>query len=72
MDSTEQDQHCLEVKANSWEGDTNSTLTARLNADDLQRLFEAALKAKMIDTPVSQRVIELLQQLRLELAVKGQ
>ena len=60
------------MRANSWEGDTNSTLIARLNADDLQRLFDAALKEKMIDTPVSQRVIELLEQLRLELAVKGQ
>ena len=45
------DQHYLELKAVSKDGDTRSTLTAQLYAYDLQRLFEVAHKEKMIDMP---------------------
>jgi hypothetical protein len=67
----QKDQQYLEVRASGWEGTTNSTLTARLNADDLQQLFEAAVEAEMITIPASQRVLGLLEQLREELSVKG-
>jgi hypothetical protein len=44
------DQHYVEVQASSCDGATQSTLTARLNADELQRLFDLALKSNLIDT----------------------
>jgi hypothetical protein len=65
------DRLYVEVRANSWDGDTNSTLTARLNADDLQRLFDAALGAAIIRPQVNRRAVELLEQLSEELTVKG-
>ncbi len=45
------DQHYLEIRASSWEGATNSTLTVRLNASELQRLVEFALEFRLVDPP---------------------
>jgi hypothetical protein len=58
------DQHYIEVKASSWEGATQSTLLARLNAADLQRLFEFALAHGMVEAPIDPRIVHLVQQLR--------
>ena len=49
----QKDQQYLEVRASGREGATDSTLTARLNADDLKQLFEIAFEAEMIEKPVS-------------------
>ncbi len=62
------DQHYLELQATGWEGATKSTLTARLNAGELQQLFDVALDARLIDGPVSQRLLDLLRQVHEELA----
>jgi hypothetical protein len=63
------DQHYLELRASSWEGATESTLTAKLNAEELQRLFDFALEHDLVDGRVSRRALELLRQLHEELAV---
>jgi hypothetical protein len=65
------DQHYLEVKASSWEDATKSTLTAELDSEELQQLFQVALEAGLLEPGVSPRVVELLEQLREELAVGG-
>jgi hypothetical protein len=65
------DQHYLEVEASGWDGNTHSTLTAELDGDDLYRLLNAAVEAQLIDLPVSQRVVQLLEQLRHELTSKA-
>lgn len=67
----DKDQQFLEVRASSWDGDTNSSLTARLNSDDLLCLFDAAARSRMIDASASERAIELLEQLRQELVVNS-
>jgi hypothetical protein len=58
------EQHYVEVQASSWEGATQSTLVARLNADELQRLFNFACEQGMVVTPVDQRIVQLVEQLR--------
>jgi hypothetical protein len=67
----DKDHQYLEVRASSWDGDTNSSLVARLNSDDLQRLFDTAISAGIIDIPANERAIGLLEQLRHELAAKS-
>ncbi len=66
------DQHYIEIQALSWEGPTKSTLTARLNAEDLQRLFDVAIAARMIDVPVNPRVAKLVEQLHNEVMAQEQ
>jgi hypothetical protein len=65
------DQIYLEIQGTSWEGTTHSTLTAQLDAAELQRLFEVALEEKMIDAPASPQVVELVNQLQEALALQG-
>jgi hypothetical protein len=65
------DQHYVEVTATSWDGPTRSDLTARLDAEDLARLFAVAFPAGMIAAPVNPRVLELVERLRAELALGG-
>jgi hypothetical protein len=58
------DQHYLEVQASSLEDTTRSTLVAQLDAEDLQRLFDAAYAAGMVTVPIDRRVVDLVEQLR--------
>lgn len=61
------DQHFLKIRGYGTEGHTRSTLTATLNADDLQQLFEHAVRAKLVGPALSQRALGLLQQFLQEL-----
>jgi hypothetical protein len=64
------DQHYIEVEASSWEGATQSTLTARLNAAELQRLFDFAHAQGMIAFPVDKRIRALVEQLHEAVAAQ--
>jgi len=63
------DRCYVEVTAEGWDGPTKSTLTARFTAVELQGLFDAAVKAGLIVTPIRHRIIELVEELRAELAI---
>jgi hypothetical protein len=58
------DQHYVEVQASSWEGATQSILVARLNAADLQQLFDFAVAEGMVTPPTDPRIVHLVEQLR--------
>lgn len=58
------DQHYIQVQASRWEGATHSTLIARLNAADLQCLFDFACAKGMVEAPVDRRIVHLVEQLR--------
>jgi hypothetical protein len=44
------EQRYIEVSAESWDAGTKSVLTARLDCDDIQRLYEEAHRAGLIIT----------------------
>jgi hypothetical protein len=60
------DQHYIEVSAESWDGTTKSAITARLDADELQRLANVAIEAGMVTVPVRARIVELVKELSTE------
>lgn len=62
------EQLYVELTAIRADGPTRRELTARLDAEDLERLFVVAFSAGIIAVPVNPRVLELVEQLRAELA----
>jgi hypothetical protein len=65
------DQYFVEVTAQSWDGPTKSALTAHLDADELQRLLDVAIKAGLVTVPVKGRIAELIRELNAELGRSG-
>src|SRR5438045_3021910 len=61
------DRFYIELTAESSHGPTRSTLTAQMDAVDLQQLFEVAVKAGLVVSPQRKRLLALVQELRAEL-----
>jgi hypothetical protein len=64
------DRHYIEIEGSSWEGATQSTLVAQLNAADLQRLIDFAVAEGMVTAPVDPQIVHLVEQLREAVVVK--